>query len=219
MRTLPQRRHDPQFVFQTEQGAEDIGNFEHRSIRLSGHAGHRTLTAFGASVVNGHIETTKARHRCADRDRRHLSACRISGKNEPGLRTQPAQLGFQRLPFRLPAARDNQPGPFLREGDGGCAADAGQGSGYQKQVLACSSLGSSEDMPRPQPGPGWKIRGRCHLFKVRQRFRREDRSAIWSGAFSQDLVSWRAQHLPGMGQRHGTSASSLFCRHRRDGQP
>ena len=123
------RLHYPQFVLQAQKGAKHIG-VEYRSVALRRLRGERSGLAFGARVVDGDIQTTKASDRLVDQAANVVFMTHV-GSDEHGLGSHAVQLGFEGPALGLVTAGDEDRGAFPGEGERGGATDAGQGAGDQ----------------------------------------------------------------------------------------
>ena len=132
-------------MLQTKQGAEDVG-IEHRGIGFRGHIGCRARFALGARVVHGYVEPTEARNRPVN-EIAHVVLVPNIRDNELCLGAQTPQLRLQSLSLRLLSTRNHQPGPFLREGDRGGAADAREAAGDQDNGSSHSRPGTATSIP------------------------------------------------------------------------
>ncbi len=124
MLPLTLRLHDAQLVLHAEQRAEHIG-IEGGGVALGGLLGHRARLAFGAGGVDGGIETAEACDGLVDQIADVVLAADV-GADESRLGTEAAELGFERVALRFPAAGDDDVRALLGKGDGGGATDAGQ---------------------------------------------------------------------------------------------
>ncbi len=81
--------------------------------------------AFGAGVVDGHVDAAEALHGLLDQAA-DLGLVAHIGAQVLGTHAQGAQFGGQGVAGFVAAAADDQAGPFAGEGQRGGAADAGQ---------------------------------------------------------------------------------------------
>jgi hypothetical protein len=90
---------------------------------------------FGASGIDGGIDTAKARNRAIDQVADVVIAAHIRG-DEFRLGARTAKLGCKRFPLGLVAAGDDDVGAVLGKSGGGGATDAGQGARDQDDWIA-----------------------------------------------------------------------------------
>jgi hypothetical protein len=126
--------HHPQFMLHAEQGAEDVG-VEGGGVALGGLVGHRSGLAFGAGVVDRHIQPAEPRHGLVDQGADVVFVAYV-GAQERGFGAEAAQFFRQRLAGFVAAAGDDDPRPITGESQRGGSADARQGAGDQDDFCA-----------------------------------------------------------------------------------
>jgi hypothetical protein len=109
-----------------QQCAEHIG-IEGGGVALGGLLRHRAGLAFRTGVVDGRIQAAEARDGLIDQIADLIVVLNV-GLDERGVSAEAAKLGRKLLAGVLVAAANDQSGAFLRESDGGRAADL-QGMG------------------------------------------------------------------------------------------
>jgi hypothetical protein len=84
--------------------------------------GHRAELAFGAGIIDGDVEAAEPRDGFVDQVL-HLILAADIGTNEFHFRAKGTKLGGQCLASVIAAAGDDDASAFVREGEGGGAAD------------------------------------------------------------------------------------------------
>src|SRR3989449_1956055 len=125
--------HDAHFVLHAQDHAEDV-RVERRGIAFRALARDRANLAFGAGIVHRDIETAKPCDGLVDQVADFIVAANV-GLDEGGFGTQAAQLGFESLALRFPAARNDDAGTVLGKGQSGGSTDACEGSRDQNDGL------------------------------------------------------------------------------------
>ena len=92
MLPLPLRQHHAQLMLHAQQRAEHVG-VEGGGIAFGGLLRHRAGLAFGAGVVDGHVQATKARNGPIDQVA-HLVLVAHVGRHELGFSAERAQFGL-----------------------------------------------------------------------------------------------------------------------------
>jgi len=116
-------------MLHAKQHAEHIG-IEGGRVALRCLLRHRTWLAFGAGVVDRHIEPAEARHGLVDQVAHVVFVAHVSA-DEFSFHAEAAELLGQSMSLLVAAAGDNNPGTLLSEGQGGGTANTGQGAGDQ----------------------------------------------------------------------------------------
>ena len=117
--------HHAQLMLHAQKRSQHIG-VEGRRVAFRGLLRHRAGLAFGAGIVDGHVEPTKARDRSIDQVGDLIVVAHI-GTYEFRLPPLP-QFGGQRLAGFITAAGDDDAGAFASEGKGSGASYAGEGA-------------------------------------------------------------------------------------------
>src|SRR6267154_450188 len=110
------RRHHAQFVLQAEQHPEHVG-VEGGGVALDRLIDDQPRLALGTRTVDGGVDPAEPGHGLIDQ-LPHLVVATDVGLDERGLGVEAAKLGLERLAFGLAAARDDQAGATLGEGEG-----------------------------------------------------------------------------------------------------
>jgi hypothetical protein len=135
---LPLSLHGEHFVLHAQDHAENVG-LERRSKAFGGLVRDRTNLASGGGVVHRDIETAKPRDSLVDQ-RTDVILLADVGVDELGLRTQSTQLLGERFAGLIASTGNDDLRALCGEGDGGGAADAGQGPCNQDNRRAHGSL-------------------------------------------------------------------------------
>src|SRR5260370_9356685 len=133
-------------MLHAQQHAEHVG-IEGGGVTVRRLFGHRAGLAFGAGIIDGDVEAAEPRDGLLDQVL-HLVLMADIGANEFRFRAKRAKLGGQRLGGVIAAAGDEDASAFVREGEGGGAADGGQGAGNEDNgITHVTSPLSAADMP------------------------------------------------------------------------
>jgi hypothetical protein len=105
------------------------------AVVVLGLLGDRPELAFGAGVVDGHVDAAETLHGLLD-EAAHVTLVAHVGTQVLGTNAERAQFGSQRLAGFFAAAADHQSRAFGSKGQGGGTADAREGAGDQDDGLA-----------------------------------------------------------------------------------
>src|ERR1700733_1665816 len=126
--------HDAHLVLDAQDHAENI-RVERRGIAFRGLVGDRADLAFGASIVHRDIETAKPCDGLIDQSADVILLADV-GIDKLGLRTERAQLLYERLARLITPTRNDHLRALLGKGDGGRAPDPAQSAGDQYDWVA-----------------------------------------------------------------------------------
>src|SRR4029077_10401729 len=119
--------HDADFVLHAQDHAENI-RVEGRGVAFRRLVGDRANLAFGAGIVHRDIEAAKPCDGLVDQSADVIVLADV-GVDELGLRTESAQLLYERVSGLITPAGNDDIGALPGEGEGGGAADAAQSAG------------------------------------------------------------------------------------------
>src|ERR1700687_5937718 len=121
-------------MLHAQEHAEHVG-IEGGGVTLRGLFGDRAGRALGAGVIDVNVEAAELRDGLADQIL-HVVLVADVGANEFRFCAKAAKFADKRLAGVIAAAGDDYSGAFVREGQSGGAADAGQGAGNQYNGIA-----------------------------------------------------------------------------------
>src|SRR5713101_1841462 len=116
-------------MLHAQQGAKDVG-VEGGRVALGGLLCHRTGLAFGAGVIDGHIQATEARDGLIDQVSYVVLVAYI-GMHVFCLHIKSAEFSHQILAGFVASTRDNDAHPLFGEGQGGGSSNACEGASDQ----------------------------------------------------------------------------------------
>src|SRR5207245_6164478 len=130
---MPLRLHDAKLMLHAQQCAENV-SVEGGSVAFSGLRCYRARLAFGAGVIDGHIQAPNPRD-CLIYQAAHIVLVAYIGPHKFCFRAKFAELANQPLAFVIMPAGNNNACAFLREGQRGgspdtCECTSNQNNGF-----------------------------------------------------------------------------------------